>query len=159
MTEACLESSRAIVPAQRVLGRDLTDLRRILTHSYFIQEESMKTFLIASSIVLTIAFVSVGSKADQPAAPGTTVSDQDQDAKIEANMAKLSPEDRKLAEAQKFCANLTKNRLGAMGVPVKITIKDQPVFLCCGGCVAKAKANPEKTLATVAELIKANQKK
>ena len=45
-----------------------------------------------------------------------------------------------------------------MGVPEKIMLKDQPVFLCCDGCVAKAKANPEKTLATVAELIKANKK-
>ena len=118
----------------------------------------MKVFVIVSLFALMFVFAPQGSKADQPA-PGTTVSGQDQEAKIEANLAKLSPEDRKLAEAQKFCANLTANRLGAMGVPVKITIKDQPVFLCCGGCVAKAKANPEKTLATVAELIKANQKK
>jgi hypothetical protein len=115
----------------------------------------MKTLIIACSLVLTLVLAPTGSKADQHA-PGTTVSDQ-QESSIQANLAKLSSEDRKLAEAQKFCAILNKNRLGSMGVPVKITIKDQPVFLCCGGCVAKAKANPEKTLATVAELIKANK--
>ena len=118
----------------------------------------MKVFVIASLFALMFVFAPLRSEADQ-SAPGTTVSDQDQDAKIEANLAKLSSEDRKLAEAQKFCAIQTKNRLGTMGVPVKITIKDQPVFLCCGGCVGKAKANPDKTLATVADLIKANQKK
>jgi hypothetical protein len=126
----------------------------------------MKTIIVASLFALSFAFVPLGSKADQTAAPlgsqtkpeTTMASQNDQEASdIEANLAKLSPEDRKLAESQKFCAIQTKNRLGSMGVPVKLTIKDQPVFLCCGGCVAKAKANPDKTLATVAELIKANK--
>ncbi len=84
--------------------------------------------------------------------------DQKQEATIAANLAKLKPEDRKLAEAQKFCAIQTKNRLGAMGTPIKITVKDQPVFLCCNGCVSKAQANPDKTLASVAALVKANKK-
>lgn len=77
------------------------------------------------------------------------------DAKIQAALAKLSPADRKLAEAQKWCAVQTKNRLGTMDTPIKVMINDQPVFLCCESCEDRAKANPDKTLAKVAELKKA----
>jgi len=74
------------------------------------------------------------------------------EAKIKANLAKLGDDDRKLAEAQKFCAVETDHRLGAMGVPIKVMLKDQPVFLCCKGCVQEAQTDPDKTLATVKEL-------
>jgi hypothetical protein len=75
-----------------------------------------------------------------------------EEAELRAALAKLSPEDQKLAEAQKWCAVQNKNRLGSMGEPFKVMIKDQPVFLCCDGCEKKAKADPDKTLAKVAEL-------
>jgi hypothetical protein len=39
-----------------------------------------------------------------------------------------------------------------MDVPVKLMLKGEPVFLCCGGCQKKALADPEKTLANVAAL-------
>jgi uncharacterized protein (TIGR03000 family) len=73
-------------------------------------------------------------------------------AKIAANLAKLSPEDRKLAEAQKLCVVQDSNPLGVMGTPYKVMIKGQPVFLCCSGCEEKAMENPDKTLAKAAEL-------
>jgi hypothetical protein len=76
----------------------------------------------------------------------------EEEATIRQTLAKLSPEDRKLAEEQKYCAVQTGNRLGEMGTPVKILVKDQPVFLCCRSCKEKAEADPEKTLATVREL-------
>jgi uncharacterized protein (TIGR03000 family) len=75
----------------------------------------------------------------------------DEKSKIAANLAKLSPEDRKLAEVQKFCVE-EDNPLGGMGVPVKIILKGQPVFLCCEGCVEKVQQEPNKTLAKVKEL-------
>ena len=75
------------------------------------------------------------------------VAAQDKEATIRANLAKLPEKDRKLAEAQKWCAVETDDRLGAMGVPVKILIKSQPVFLCCKGCIAQAQNNPDRTLA------------
>jgi hypothetical protein len=53
---------------------------------------------------------------------------------IVANLARLSPEDRKEAEAQRFCVVQPDKRLGEMGVPVKLMVKGQPVFLCCAGC-------------------------
>jgi uncharacterized protein (TIGR03000 family) len=77
---------------------------------------------------------------------------KDVQAEIKANLDKLEPEDRKLAEAQVFCAVQEGNPLGAMGVPVKLLVKGQPVFLCCKGCAEKARNNPEQTLATVKEL-------
>lgn len=77
--------------------------------------------------------------------------------KIAAALAKLSPEDRKLAEEQKYCALENKSLLGTMGPPVKIELEGQTVFLCCKGCEKGAKANPEETLAKV-EKLKAENK-
>jgi hypothetical protein len=74
------------------------------------------------------------------------------DDKVKANRAKLSPEDQALMETQDFCAIETENRLGVMGPPIKVMIKDQPVFLCCKSCQKKAEADPDKTLAKVEEL-------
>ena len=75
-------------------------------------------------------------------------------ADIEASLAKLNPAVRSLVRAQGYCAIMTENRLGAMGAPIKVMVNNQPVFLCCKGCQRKALANPQKTLATVAELKK-----
>ena len=54
--------------------------------------------------------------------------------------------------AQQYCPILTDNRLGSMGEPVKVIVDGQPVFLCCSGCKKGALANPQATLAKVAEL-------
>ena len=80
------------------------------------------------------------------------VAAQDKEATIRANLAKLPEKDRKLAEAQKWCAVETDDRLGAMGAPVKILIQNQPVFLCCKSCIDHAQKNPDQTLARVKEL-------
>jgi hypothetical protein len=81
-------------------------------------------------------------------APDTAKEEQ----KIKASLDKLSPEDRKLAEEQKFCALESEHRLGAMGVPHKVTIKGEPVFLCCKGCEKDVLADPDKALARAKEL-------
>jgi uncharacterized protein (TIGR03000 family) len=72
--------------------------------------------------------------------------------KVKAGLAELSSDDRKLAEAQGFCAVQEANRLGSMGKPVKVMIGDDSVFLCCKGCVEKAKSNRKQTLGKVKEL-------
>ncbi len=81
---------------------------------------------------------------------------EDEEAKIKATLAKLPAEDRSLAEAQNFCPVLKDSRLGSMGVPDKIMIEGQPVFLCCRSCIKGAQANPKDTLAKVSQLKKAN---
>ena len=42
--------------------------------------------------------------------------------------------------------------LGSMGVPIKLMINDQPVFICCKACEKRAKKDPEKTLQKVSEM-------
>jgi hypothetical protein len=39
-----------------------------------------------------------------------------------------------------------------MGVPVKITLRGQTVFLCCKGCTGKAKRNPDEMLKILADV-------
>ncbi len=85
-------------------------------------------------------------------AQATTPAEPVDETKVQAALAKLDPADRKLAEAQRFCAVDNEERLGAMGTPVKVMVSGQPVFLCCKGCSKNALANPEKTLAQVKEL-------
>lgn len=82
-----------------------------------------------------------GTKGSSPVRPSTP---EDTDAKVTAALAKLSPEDRALATAQKFCPVLEGSRLGSMGVPVKLVLDGRPVFVCCAGCVDEAKSDPEK---------------
>ena len=71
---------------------------------------------------------------------------------VSTERAKLSAEDRELVEAQEWCAVSTDERLGSMGPPIKLTMKGEPVFICCKGCQKKAEGNPDKTLAKVEEL-------
>ena len=71
---------------------------------------------------------------------------------VGAERAKLSAEDRVLVDAQEWCAVSTDERLGAMGPPLKLDVKGQPVYVCCKGCQRKALADPGATLAKVAEL-------
>jgi hypothetical protein len=61
-------------------------------------------------------------------------------------LAQLSPEDRALAEKQKVCP-VSGKPLGVMGKPIKITVKDRTVFLCCPGCEDAIKKEPDKYLA------------
>ena len=67
------------------------------------------------------------------------------EAEIKAARAKLSKEDQVLVELQEFCPMMPDSRLGEMGTPYKVMVKDQPVFLCCKGCQRKALANPERS--------------
>jgi uncharacterized protein (TIGR03000 family) len=74
---------------------------------------------------------------------------------VAENLAKLAPDDRKAAQAQRFCAVQEGIRLGSMGAPVKVTVKGQAVYLCCEGCEGKAKADPDRAL----EKVKKNKAK
>ncbi|HKB02704.1 MAG TPA: hypothetical protein VKD90_10820 [Gemmataceae bacterium] len=72
--------------------------------------------------------------------------------KIKAELDKLPPEDRALAEQQKFCAESTESRLGSMGVPIKLMVKGEPVFICCKGCEDGVMQDQDKALARAKEL-------
>jgi hypothetical protein len=116
------------------------------------------------SLSLTLLLAGCGEQAAHgPKGPGTQPRADavaDEEARVESRvrqaLAELSPEDRKLAEAQKFCAVQDHNRLGIMGKPVKVTVKDQTVFLCCDHCTKAALKDPDKTLAKVQKLKEGN---
>ena len=61
-------------------------------------------------------------------------------------LAKLSEADRAIADAQKVCP-VSGEPLGSMGVPVKVTVKDRDVLLCCEGCRSAILDDPDKYLA------------
>lgn len=92
-----------------------------------------------------------------PTQPGGKTTKPVDEAAIKANLDKLSPEDKALAEAQKSCP-IGNEPLGSMGVPMKLEVKGQPVFICCEGCKSAAMKDPDKTLQKVEELKKANGK-
>jgi hypothetical protein len=95
----------------------------------------------------------LGGHGPLASAPLPTISAAEQ-VKIRAAMEKLSPEDRKLAESQVFCAIDQDSPLGTMGPILKVNVKGQPVFVCCKGCEAEAKTHPDEALLQFQQLMK-----
>ncbi|QDT52756.1 hypothetical protein Pan44_07680 [Caulifigura coniformis] len=102
-------------------------------------------------LLLTVAFAWMAGcqRASERPAGSSSATKSDS---IAANLAKLPPEDRAVAEAQGYCAAEPENPLGGMGVPIKVMVKDQPVFVCCAGCEKKVLRDADVTLAEVADL-------
>jgi hypothetical protein len=115
-----------------------------------------------SALVLVLIAGTVGcSKAPSESKPmpsEMTTHDAagEPDADVSAALAALSEEDRRAAEAQKYCAVAQESLLGSMGEPVKLMIDGEPVFLCCEGCREAALEDPKATLAVLAKLKEAN---
>jgi hypothetical protein len=99
------------------------------------------------------SFQTASAQLGTGAAPPLAHISSSEQARIQANMAKLSPEDRRIAETQVFCAIDQDSALGSMGPIYKVLVKGQPVFLCCKGCEAEAKAKPDETLAALQKLM------
>lgn len=95
---------------------------------------------------------SSGAESSGAGSTSAGTSHKSEDPRVAEALQKLSAEDRKLAEEQKFCVVSHSSPLGSMGTPIKLDVNGQPVFICCEGCQAQALANPEETLAKVAEL-------
>jgi len=108
----------------------------------------------ATAVLSIVALVALaGCQPAAPPAPTVTAAkDSSADEEQASNLARLSPEDRVLAEAQGYCAVMPRQPLGSMGVPLKVMVKDEPVFVCCKGCEKKAVREADATLAQVAEL-------
>lgn len=79
------------------------------------------------------------SPGSQPSAPS------EDDLK---NLEKLPPADRDLARSQQLCP-ITNMPLGSMGVPLKIVIADETVFICCKGCAKRAEREAQQTVEKV----------
>ena len=114
---------------------------------------SPRILSVASVASLALFLTGCGSAQNgtPTAAPKSQHGDHADKKEQKAAFAKLSDEDRPLAEAQGYCA-VTAEPLGSMGPPLKLVVNEQPVFVCCKGCEKKAQSNPDKTLAKVEEL-------
>ena len=69
----------------------------------------------------------------------------EQSADVAANLAKLPEGEREAAEKQRVCP-VSDEPLGSMGVPIKVDVKGQSVFICCDGCREDLLADPDKYL-------------
>lgn len=69
-------------------------------------------------------------------------------AKMEKGLAKLSEADRASAMKQHVCP-VSGEMLGTMGEPIKVTVKDQEVWICCNSCKEDLMANPDEFLAKI----------
>jgi membrane fusion protein, copper/silver efflux system len=113
------------------------------------------SFLVDAETRLNPAAGSIyfgGSSGSKSGTGGSTVrptTPEDTDAKINQALARLPEVDRKIAEKQQFCPIIAASRLGSMGVPIKLVIDNQPVFICCEGCKKEALEHPQETLAKV----------
>jgi Cu(I)/Ag(I) efflux system membrane fusion protein len=99
--------------------------------------------------------------SDRPATPPASSrhqGDQAPDDENIKNIEQLPEADRKVALAQGSCP-VTGAALGSMGVPVKITLRGQTVFLCCKACIAKAKKNPDEMLKKLKDAKRATKRK
>ena len=73
---------------------------------------------------------------------------QGDNAQIAASFAKLSVEDRAIAEKQQICP-VSGEDLGTMGAPIKVDVNGTPVFICCEGCKEDLLAKPDEYLAKI----------
>jgi Cu(I)/Ag(I) efflux system membrane fusion protein len=65
-------------------------------------------------------------------------------------LQELPPEERKIALEQEICP-ISGAKLGSMGKPIKMTHQGETVFLCCQGCEATFKEDPDKYLAKISD--------
>jgi Cu(I)/Ag(I) efflux system membrane fusion protein len=140
---ALADSSIALYPV--LSGLNPGD--RIVTAGSFLIDAETRLNPEAGSIY----FGGSGSRGAASVRPSTPENPDIIDRRTEIALGKLSAEDRRLAEMQRFCP-VTDNRLGSMGVPVKLTLKGEPLFVCCEACVDEATTNAERTLAKVGQL-------
>lgn len=110
-------------------------------------------FTVATSSLWLSGCGGGDSKSGDPSATGNDENDDGADvnhdkdtSEIAKALSKLSDEDRKLAEAQKTCP-VGGGPLGAMGTPVKLDVKGQPVFICCDSCKSTVDDDPDAVLA------------
>lgn len=140
-----------------------------ITNYQFSFEAQMNRKFTAIAIVLTglLAFGVAGcnqpSSGDNQGTPAQSSghgdhdhgdhSHADQDGKSDMDkmkeaLAGLSEEDRAAAMKQHFCP-VSGEMLGTMGEPIKVSIKDQEVWICCSGCKKDLEADPDKYLAKI----------
>lgn len=82
---------------------------------------------------------------------------EEEAAEIESALSKLNETDRELVKQQIYCP-VTEMRLGSMGTPIKMRLKDQDVFICCEGCRSSMENEPDKYLQMIEQYKTSGQK-
>ncbi len=86
--------------------------------------------------------------------------------RIEESMSQLSAEDRKLAEAQKYCpvgvefddeGRPVRGLLGSIGKPVRLMVEGEPVFIACPSCTQPFKDNTANYMKVLAKIRSSRQ--
>jgi hypothetical protein len=97
---------------------------------------------------LTLALLAgcAGSDAPAPNNAATSSAPADYTPPADGAAAELSADDKAAAEKQQICP-VTGEKLFGHGTPVKVTVKDRAVFLCCQPCEETLKGDPDKYLA------------
>lgn len=108
----------------------------------------MKAFHFGAMGAVLLSLIALG--CGDNASPQNSTADKQ--ARIQANLEKLDPADRELAQEQKYCPIMTEKQLGEMGKPIKMVLNDQTLFVCCKGCEKAATKNPDKTLDALKKL-------
>ena len=72
------------------------------------------------------------------------------------DLAALSDEDRQLVLAQKVCP-VSEEPLGSMGTPIKVTVNERHLFICCKGCEDSAKEKFEEYYAKLEKAASSKQ--
>ncbi len=70
--------------------------------------------------------------------------------KMQAEMAKLFPEDAATVVKQHFCP-VSGEMLGTMGAPIKMDVTGQSVWICCDCCQDQILENSDKCLAQLGQ--------
>jgi hypothetical protein len=110
----------------------------------------MRAGLFCFTTVATMMFCGFAWGAGDAVEEEPVATDPEQE--IQAALKELPEDDRPLASAQRWCAVEQEHRLGSMGCPVKVILDGKPVFLCCAGCVKRAKSHAKATIANAATM-------
>jgi len=116
---------------------------------------AMKT--VSTSVILLLTGLLIGCNSSTPQAEQGKTTEPAHEAHgnhagmtdmemMKETLAKLPPEDAATAQKQHVCP-VSGEMLGTMGLPVKVSVKERDVWVCCKNCVGKLKADPEKYLA------------
>jgi len=114
-------------------------MRRSISVGLWAVTIALTPFLIGCSAEQQSEPAAIGTTPAQSPVDETSESDEEQ-AEINEALAKLSLEDRALAEKQKICP-VTDEPLGSMGTPIKVTVEGREAFVCCEGCVDELRNN------------------
>lgn len=111
-----------------------------------------------SALLFVIAVVGCSQSSDSgvPAASNSATSSEDHAshsdhdhgsmADMDKGLAELTEADRALAMKQHVCP-VSGEMLGTMGKPIKVTVKDHDVWICCDGCTKQIQDDPDRYLA------------